>query len=51
MGIKEAKAKCPQLVLVSGEDLTHYRDMSYKITGVKISTNLLLIHELKITLY
>ncbi|XP_040193089.1 DNA polymerase iota isoform X2 [Rana temporaria] len=42
MSIKEAKEKCPQLVLVSGEDLTHYREMSYKVTelleefGVKV---------------
>ncbi|KAJ8299831.1 hypothetical protein KUTeg_022578 [Tegillarca granosa] len=32
MGIKEAKEKCPGLVIVSGEDLTHYREMSYKIS-------------------
>ena len=31
--IKDAKQKCPDLVLVSGEDLTHYREMSYKVTG------------------
>ncbi|XP_075697522.1 DNA polymerase iota isoform X2 [Rhinoderma darwinii] len=42
MSIREAKERCPQLVLVSGEDLTHYREMSYKITdlleefGVKV---------------
>ncbi|XP_072272577.1 DNA polymerase iota [Pyxicephalus adspersus] len=42
MSIKEAKEKFPQLVLVSGEDLTHYREMSYKVTelleefGVKV---------------
>ncbi|XP_068107438.1 DNA polymerase iota-like [Hyperolius riggenbachi] len=30
--IREAKEICPQLVLVSGEDLTHYREMSYKVT-------------------
>ena len=33
MSIKEAKEKCPSLVLVNGEDLTHYRQMSYKISG------------------
>ncbi|KAM8960927.1 DNA polymerase iota [Pelodytes ibericus] len=32
MYIKDAKEKCPQLVLVSGEDLTHYREISYKAT-------------------
>ncbi|CAH2296656.1 DNA polymerase iota [Pelobates cultripes] len=32
MLVREAKDKCPQLVLVSGEDLTHYREMSYKAT-------------------
>jgi DNA polymerase iota len=36
MSIKDAKDKCPQLILVNGEDLTHYREMSYKISG-KIS--------------
>ncbi|KAM3938245.1 DNA polymerase iota [Leptodactylus fuscus] len=34
MTIREAKEKCPQLVLVSGEDLTHYREMSYRVTGL-----------------
>ena len=34
MGVTEAKKKCPELVLVSGEDLTRYREMSYKISGV-----------------
>lgn len=33
MSVTSAKEKCPQLVLVKGEDLTHYRDMSYKVTG------------------
>jgi len=33
MSVAAAKEKCPQLVLVKGEDLTHYRDMSYKLTG------------------
>ncbi|XP_018426472.1 PREDICTED: DNA polymerase iota [Nanorana parkeri] len=32
MSLKEAKEKCPQLVLVSGEDLTHYRETSYRVT-------------------
>ncbi|KAH3837240.1 hypothetical protein DPMN_110621, partial [Dreissena polymorpha] len=32
MTVKEAKSKCPELVLVCGEDLTHYRNMSYKIS-------------------
>ncbi|XP_044148598.1 DNA polymerase iota-like isoform X2 [Bufo gargarizans] len=34
MSIREAREKCPQLVLVSGEDLTHYREMSYKVTSL-----------------
>lgn len=29
MGIKDAKAKCPALVLVSGEDLTPYRQVRH----------------------
>lgn len=33
MSVTNAKEKCPQLVLVKGEDLTHYREMSYKVTG------------------
>lgn len=33
MSVANAKEKCPQLVLVKGEDLTHYREMSYKVTG------------------
>lgn len=33
MSVADAKEKCPQLVLVNGEDLTHYREMSYKVTG------------------
>lgn len=33
MSVVSAKEKCPQLVLVKGEDLTHYREMSYKVTG------------------
>ncbi|XP_075388791.1 DNA polymerase iota isoform X2 [Tenrec ecaudatus] len=34
MNVREAKEKCPQLVLVNGEDLTRYREMSYKVTEV-----------------
>lgn len=37
MSVTDAKEKCPQLVLVKGEDLTHYREMSYKVTEVLIS--------------
>lgn len=33
MSVANAKEKCPQLVLVKGEDLTHYREMSYNVTG------------------
>lgn len=33
MSVRDAKEKCPQLVLVNGEDLTRYREMSYKVTG------------------
>nr|XP_022329292.1 DNA polymerase iota-like isoform X2 [Crassostrea virginica] len=32
MYIKDAKEKCPQLVLVSGEDLTNYRNVSNRIS-------------------
>ncbi|XP_063245336.1 DNA polymerase iota isoform X2 [Prinia subflava] len=32
MSVKEAKEKCPELILVNGEDLTPYREMSYKVT-------------------
>ncbi|KAL3865939.1 hypothetical protein ACJMK2_043284 [Sinanodonta woodiana] len=32
MSVKDAKEKCPNLVLISGEDLTHYRKMSYQIS-------------------
>ncbi|XP_036349503.2 DNA polymerase iota isoform X2 [Ochotona princeps] len=32
MSIQAAKEKCPQLVLVNGEDLTRYRETSYKVT-------------------
>ncbi|KAF7663471.1 hypothetical protein LDENG_00210620 [Lucifuga dentata] len=37
MSVTEAKEKCPQLVLVKGEDLTHYREMSYKVTALLMS--------------
>lgn len=33
MSLTQAKETCPQLVLVKGEDLTHYREISYKVTG------------------
>ncbi|XP_074211469.1 DNA polymerase iota isoform X2 [Camelus bactrianus] len=32
MNVRDAKEKCPQLVLINGEDLTRYREMSYKVT-------------------
>ncbi|KFV20447.1 DNA polymerase iota, partial [Tauraco erythrolophus] len=32
MSVKDAKEKCPQLILVNGEDLTPYRETSYKVT-------------------
>uniref|UniRef100_A0ACB8EPE7 Uncharacterized protein n=1 Tax=Sphaerodactylus townsendi TaxID=933632 RepID=A0ACB8EPE7_9SAUR len=32
--VKEAKEKCPELLLVKGEDLTKYREMSYKVTAL-----------------
>ncbi|XP_064150562.1 DNA polymerase iota isoform X2 [Loxodonta africana] len=32
MSVRDAKEKCPQLVLVNGEDLTRYRETSYKVT-------------------
>nr|XP_033790100.1 DNA polymerase iota isoform X2 [Geotrypetes seraphini] len=32
MSVRDAREKCPQLILVSGEDLTNYREMSYKVT-------------------
>lgn len=38
MSVKDAKEKCPQLILVNGEDLTPYREMSYKVTGTKLTT-------------
>ncbi|XP_075345215.1 DNA polymerase iota isoform X2 [Mycteria americana] len=34
MSVKDAKEKCPQLILVNGEDLTPYREMSYKVTAL-----------------
>ncbi|KAM4575826.1 DNA polymerase iota [Odontesthes bonariensis] len=37
MSITDAKEKCPELVLVKGEDLTHYREMSYKVTDLLMS--------------
>ncbi|KAK7934341.1 hypothetical protein WMY93_005237 [Mugilogobius chulae] len=37
MSITEAKEKCPELVLVKGEDLTHYREVSYQVTELLVS--------------
>lgn len=37
MSVTDAVEKCPQLVLVKGEDLTHYREMSYKFTDLLMS--------------
>ncbi|KAM3868433.1 DNA polymerase iota [Diretmus argenteus] len=37
MSVTDAQEKCPQLVLVKGEDLTHYREMSYKVTELLMS--------------
>ncbi|XP_039658738.1 DNA polymerase iota isoform X2 [Perca fluviatilis] len=37
MSVTDAKERCPQLVLVKGEDLTHYREMSYKLTELLMS--------------
>ncbi|XP_070689962.1 DNA polymerase iota isoform X2 [Pempheris klunzingeri] len=37
MSVTDAKEKCPQLVLVKGEDLTHYREISYKVTELLMS--------------
>uniref|UniRef100_A0A3Q3GMU9 Polymerase (DNA directed) iota n=1 Tax=Labrus bergylta TaxID=56723 RepID=A0A3Q3GMU9_9LABR len=37
MSVTAAKEKCPQLVLVKGEDLTHYREISYKMTELLMS--------------
>ncbi|KFW11694.1 DNA polymerase iota, partial [Eurypyga helias] len=36
MSVRDAKAKCPQLILVNGEDLTPYREMSYKVTELLV---------------
>lgn len=33
MTVKAAREMCPDMVLVNGEDLTNYRNMSYKISG------------------
>ena len=41
MGLKEAQAICPQLILVNGEDLTHYREMSYRISGRSLLRSIL----------
>ncbi|XP_032623667.1 DNA polymerase iota isoform X5 [Chelonoidis abingdonii] len=38
MSVRDAKEKCPELVLVNGEDLTQYREMSYKVTGIGYKT-------------
>uniref|UniRef100_A0A8C1IA56 Polymerase (DNA directed) iota n=1 Tax=Cyprinus carpio TaxID=7962 RepID=A0A8C1IA56_CYPCA len=37
MSVTDAVEKCPQLVLVKGEDLTNYREMSYKVTELLMS--------------
>ncbi|XP_054867115.1 DNA polymerase iota isoform X1 [Amphiprion ocellaris] len=37
MSVADAKEKCPELALVKGEDLTHYREMSYKVTELLTS--------------
>ncbi|XP_010221290.1 PREDICTED: DNA polymerase iota, partial [Tinamus guttatus] len=34
MLVRDAKEKFPQLTLVNGEDLTQYREMSYKVTDL-----------------
>ncbi|XP_061585575.1 DNA polymerase iota isoform X2 [Cololabis saira] len=39
MSVTAAKEKCPELVLVKGEDLTHYREMSYKVTGAEVQAS------------
>ncbi|PKU30519.1 hypothetical protein llap_19177 [Limosa lapponica baueri] len=36
MSVKDAKETCPQLILVNGEDLTPYREMSYKVTALNL---------------
>ncbi|KAF4074826.1 hypothetical protein AMELA_G00243390 [Ameiurus melas] len=35
--LNEALEKCPDLVLVRGEDLTYYREISYKVTELLMS--------------
>ncbi|KAG1958111.1 DNA polymerase iota [Pimephales promelas] len=37
MSVTDAVEKCPQLVLVKGEDLTNYREISYKVTDLLMS--------------
>ncbi|XP_008304340.1 DNA polymerase iota [Stegastes partitus] len=37
MYVTDAQERCPELVLVRGEDLTHYREMSYKVTELLAS--------------
>ncbi|XP_035382080.1 DNA polymerase iota isoform X3 [Electrophorus electricus] len=37
MSLKEALERCPQLVIVKGEDLTCYREMSYRVTELLMS--------------
>ncbi|XP_058230659.1 DNA polymerase iota isoform X2 [Hemibagrus wyckioides] len=37
MSVKDALEKCPDLVLVKGEDLTFYREISYKVTELLMS--------------
>ncbi|KAK3514909.1 hypothetical protein QTP70_035079, partial [Hemibagrus guttatus] len=37
MSVKEALEKCPDLVLVKGEDLNFYREISYKVTELLMS--------------
>ncbi|CAL8248161.1 unnamed protein product [Merluccius merluccius] len=37
MSVVEAQQRCPQLVLLRGEDLTQYRDMSYRVTELLTS--------------
>ncbi|XP_043931098.1 DNA polymerase iota isoform X2 [Protopterus annectens] len=34
MLVNEAKEKCPELILVNGEDLSNYREVSYKVTDL-----------------
>ncbi|XP_077456111.1 DNA polymerase iota isoform X3 [Stigmatopora argus] len=37
MSVTDAMEKCPELVLVKGEDLTPYREMSYQVTDLLLS--------------